>query len=278
MIKSILVILDGQDADHASIDLALRWSTDFGATVVGLGVLDEDLVNPLEPVPLGGGEAKRTLDTARMDKQRKLVATSLAAIAARCARDHVNFKPFDPVGLSVDEIALAAQRYDLIVMPRPEPDDTDSIEEGSTAALWAILRNTPRPVVAVPTEAAPGDSIVIAYDGSLQAARALQAFESSGLAARHPLHVVSIDDDPEEAARRSSRAVDFLAFHDLAAKLHALPCTATQSDHLMQTARSLNAGLVVMGAYGRSRIYEFFLGSVTQAMLAECPMPLFLYH
>ena len=65
MIKTILAVLDGQDAAHASIDLALRWSSDFGATLVGLGVLDESLISPAEPVPLGGGEAKRTLDAAR---------------------------------------------------------------------------------------------------------------------------------------------------------------------------------------------------------------------
>jgi nucleotide-binding universal stress UspA family protein len=278
MIKTILLVLDGQDADHASIDLVLRWSSDFGATLVGLGLLDESLVNPPEPVPLGGAEAKRTRDAARMNKQRQAVEHSRAAIAARCAQENVPFKPFDPVGLPVEEVAGEAQRYDLIVVPRPEPDDTDSIEEGSTAALWAILRATPRPVVAVPAQATPGKSIVIAYDGSLQAARAVQAFESSGLAAKHPLYVVAIDDDPEEAARRGSRAIDFLACHDRSAKLHTVTCTSSPSEHLMETAQSLNAGLIVMGAYGRRRIFEFFLGSVTRAMLAECPIPLFLYH
>ena len=213
-----------------------------------------------------------------MNKQRLAVEQGLSAIADRCAREKVAFQPLEPVGLPVDEILLESQRCDLIVMPRHEPDETDSFEKGSTAALWAILRATPRPVVAVPAQAAPGEAVVIAYDGSLPAARALQAFESSGLAAKHSLHVVSIDDDPEEATRRGNRAIDFLANHELSAELHAVPCTATQSEHLMETARGLNAGLVVMGAYGRPRIYEFFLGSMTQAMLTECPIPLFLYH
>jgi nucleotide-binding universal stress UspA family protein len=33
-----------------------------------------------------------------------------------------------------------------------------------------------------------------------------------------------------------------------------------------------------MGAYGQPRIREFFLGSVTQTLLKESPVPLFLYH
>jgi nucleotide-binding universal stress UspA family protein len=278
MIKTILAVLDGQDSDHASIDLALRWSSELGATLVGLGLLDENIINPPEPVPLGGGEAKRSRDAARMEKQRQIVEQSLASIATRCADEKVAFKPFDPIGLAAEEIALEAQRYDLIVMPRHEPDDTDSFEQGSTAALWAILRATPRPIVAVPAQAVPGQSIVIAYDGSLPAARALQAFEASGLAARHPLYVVAIDDDPEQAARVGGRAIDFLARHNLPAKLHTVLCSSSPSEHLMETAHSLNAGLVVMGAHGRPRIVEFFLGSVTQAMLSECPIPLFLDH
>ncbi len=33
-----------------------------------------------------------------------------------------------------------------------------------------------------------------------------------------------------------------------------------------------------MGAYGRPVLTEFFLGSVTRSILAECPVPTFLYH
>ncbi len=33
-----------------------------------------------------------------------------------------------------------------------------------------------------------------------------------------------------------------------------------------------------MGAYGQPSLREFFLGSVTRRMLAECPVPLFLFH
>ena len=105
---------------------------------------------------------------------RFTIPATIATIAARCLKDKVTFKQTDLVGLPVEEMTLNAQRYDLIVMPRHEPDDTDSIEEGSTAALWAILRTTPRPVVAVPDQVPPGEAIVIAYDGSLQAARGVR--------------------------------------------------------------------------------------------------------
>ena len=39
-----------------------------------------------------------------------------------------------------------------------------------------------------------------------------------------------------------------------------------------------NADLLVMGAYGHSRIREFVLGGATKSMLARPPVPLFLSH
>jgi nucleotide-binding universal stress UspA family protein len=47
---------------------------------------------------------------------------------------------------------------------------------------------------------------------------------------------------------------------------------------ILAQARQLNAGLVVMGAYGQPTIREFFLGSVTRSLLQSSPLPLFLYH
>jgi nucleotide-binding universal stress UspA family protein len=40
----------------------------------------------------------------------------------------------------------------------------------------------------------------------------------------------------------------------------------------------VQASLLVMGAYGRSTLREFFAGSMTRTMLRESPVPLFLYH
>jgi nucleotide-binding universal stress UspA family protein len=39
-----------------------------------------------------------------------------------------------------------------------------------------------------------------------------------------------------------------------------------------------NADLLVMGAYGHSRIREFILGGATKSMLARPPVPIFLSH
>jgi nucleotide-binding universal stress UspA family protein len=278
MIKTILLVIDGQPINHPSIELALRWSKECSAQLVGMGVIDEWVVHPAEAVPLGAGQAKVEWDADRLRRQQLAIESCLSALSACCAREGIAFQQVERLGEPAEEITVAAQRFDLIVMPRAADSENGAVEESIGRALSAILRTGPRPVIAVPKHVTPGDAVVIAYDGSLQAARTLQLFEATGLAATRSVHVVSVDDDPLEAARRGNRAVDFLAHHGIQAALRAETRTRDPSEHILGFARQLQAGLLVMGAYGQPRIREFVLGSVTRSVLENCSIPLFLYH
>jgi nucleotide-binding universal stress UspA family protein len=276
MLTSLLLILDDQGVEHGSIDLGIRWSREFDALLVALGTIDDELVHPVEAVPIGAGSAKIELDAARLHDRRLAIGTALSAIALKCAKAQAAFKPLECIGHIAEEITIEAQRYDLIIMPRQAaPGGACEWHIGQT--LRTILRSTPRPVVAVPTEIPDGNAVVVAYDGSLQAARAVYAFAASGIAAKRSVHLISVDDDPVEAARRGNRAIEFLGAHNIRATL----CPQSQgspTDQILKLASEVNAGLIVLGAYGKPRIQDFFVGSVTSAILAKSPLPLFLFH
>ena len=69
-----------------------------------------------------------------------------------------------------------------------------------------------------PAAVGDGATAVIGYDGSLQAARTLATYVSTGLAANYENVVVTISEDIEEAAQTAERAVDYLALHGVAVK------------------------------------------------------------
>jgi nucleotide-binding universal stress UspA family protein len=145
--------------------------------------------------------------------------------------------------------------------------------------LKRVLKGAARPIVVVPATPAPAETIVIAFDGSLQAARALSAFEATGLAATGPVHLVCVvDTSTYESTRHVERAGRFLGRHGIDATPHVLEPSGAPARRILEQARALGAGLLVMGAYGQPVLREFFLGSVTHTMLAECPVPMFLYH
>ena len=60
------------------------------------------------------------------------------------------------------------------------------------------------------------------------------------------------------------------------------PNLVTQSGHPDTVVKSYIAendiDMLVMGSYGRKSVREFFVGSVTQHLIEETTIPLFLYH
>jgi nucleotide-binding universal stress UspA family protein len=277
MLKSILIGLDGSEYSSPAVELGIRWAKRFDALLVGLGIIDEPTIRKPEPVPLGASYFKEQRDDALVARARRQIEQFLEEFALRCAEMGVPARVLEDVGLPSEQILLEAQRYDLIVLGQQtffhfqtqgEPCET----------LHKVLKNSPRPVVTVPQKLAEGKSVLIAYDGSLQAAHALYALYASGLAEGRPVHVVSVNPDGKQAARLTDRAVEFLRFHDIQAVAHGLASTAKPGEVILEQARHLQADLLVMGAYGQSVLREFFLGSVTRSVLQESTVPLFLYH
>jgi len=132
--------------------------------------------------------------------------------------------------------------------------------------------------VVVPRTIGAGGAVVIAFDGSLQASRALYAFEASGLGRSCEVHVVSVASDHKVAADHADRAIEFLAYHEIRAVPTAVVSSDAPAATLLDRAKAFGAGLIVMGVHGQSVLREFFVGSTTQTMLKELPAPLFVSH
>jgi nucleotide-binding universal stress UspA family protein len=183
----------------------------------------------------------------------------------------------EDVGDPYTRIVEEAQRFDLIVLGRHTHFRfATQAEECDT--LQRVLRDSPRPVVCVPARPAQGSAVVVAYDGSLQAARAVFAFQGGGLTRAGPVHLVSASDDFDAAAQSIDRAAEFFGAHAVPVTRHPVRPDGSVAKTVIQMAQALDAGLIVAGAYGRSTLREFFLGSVTRSLLKESPASLFLFH
>ncbi len=277
MLKSILVGLDGSPYSTAAVELGIRWAQQCEALLVGLGIIDEPTIRGPEPMPLGVGQFKIQRDEALLADARRKVEKFLQGFTSECSRAGVAFKLLEDVGLPADKIVLEAQRYDLVLLGRQTFFHVDSVE-GTDETLFQVLKHSPRPVVTVPLALTAGKSILVAYDGSLQAARALQAFQATRLATGQQVHVLCIGANQLAAARRADRAAEFLRFHDVIVEAQGLVSDSPPGEVLLAQVRKLHPALVVMGAYGQPTWKEFFFGSVTRTMLKLSPAPLFLYH
>ena len=125
------------------------------------------------------------------------------------------------------------------------------------------------------------DRIVIGWNGSIEATRALHgALPLLQLAKQVILvngEVRTLCDDP--ASLTEPDPIAYLMHHGIAAKPHCISVPADKAGkNLLQTAREMRADLLVMGAYGHSRIRERVFGGATRHVMANADIPVFMQH
>ena len=103
-----------------------------------------------------------------------------------------------------------------------------------------------------------GQHVVVAYDGSRAAKRAMASFAASGLAQSRNIHVASVDDNGEQAWELATAGVNVLVDAGVAAVPHNIVSALSNVEALFAFAKEIKAGLMVMGAFAHSRLAHFF--------------------
>ncbi len=276
MLKSLLVLLNDARGAYQASDLARHWAGSHEALCIGLSVVDVDHLCGTEPVPMTGMSAKEQQDQKILEDARLRLGRARDRFRSLCTQANVASQLLDEEGRPADVIAREAQRCDLVLLDCPQ--SRPALGGLTTDQLVGIVKHCPRPLVVVPDRPTSETDVVIAYDGSLQAARTVQAFAQSGLAVDRQVRVVGAAEQYVTATRRVDRAVDFLKRHGVAAK--AVPITSAEEPAavLLDHLALYPTGLLVMGTFGQNFLREVLFGSVTRRLLEQCPVPIFLYH
>lgn len=181
-----------------------------------------------------------------------------------------------------EALSLQSRYSDLLVVGQPDPDE--KLPGERTDTLEYVLLNAGCPVLAVPyrNEAKTlAQSAVIAWSGSAEGARAVAAALPL-LRKAKKVQVISFvpsrATDADIAATGTADIAAHLSRHGIAIEiLHQ------RSDDDFQTGLSLlshieesGADLLVMGAYGHSRLRQLLLGGVTSNILRYMKVPVLM--
>ena len=179
-------------------------------------------------------------------------------------------------------MARRARFVDLVVLPR-RPAGSVGFE--AETLLEAALFEAGSPLLVLPPDLhgrAPlqAERIVIGWDQSAAALNAVRrALPLLKRAARVSIAVI---DPPAHGPERSDPGgtlCQMLVRHGVHAEVSVLARTLPRvSDVLVRHVVDLDAGLLVMGAYGHSRLMEAILGGATRDLLIETEVPLFMAH
>jgi nucleotide-binding universal stress UspA family protein len=277
MLKQILLGLDDTPPSICAKQIALSLAKMHKASVTALTVVDAARIAPPEPVPMGADSYKQHKDAALVGRTRDELIELTRRFAQECHAAQLNCDVAVREGDAIDAIATASEVHDLVVIGRdaafhagPDSKVSEIVER--------LLRQSPRPLIVAPESAGGADRVLIAYDGSVPAMRALQMFCLLGIAGKSEVTVATAHAERPVAEAICARAVHHLGSHGIAARPRVIDTGSDAASALVEIATEIQARLIVMGTYGRRGWREFLLGSTTDKLLSASKSPLFIHH
>jgi nucleotide-binding universal stress UspA family protein len=276
MYKSILAISEGGPDAAMSFGLAARIASMFGGTVDAVHfsesrVHDVDIAAQAMPFlkPLSDGRLK-----ARAAESERAFRELIAPIK------DATFTGGE--GVMRDQLVKMGRYANMVLIGRPGAD----AENIAPATVKTAIYDCARPVVIGPPDAAPNSgaapiaSVVVAWNGSAQAARAV-GYALPFLEKARTVTIVVARTQADDVG--TPLLLRNLGRRGIAATVDTMDPGAVsgraRGRALLDYAREKKADLLVMGAYGHGGLTNFLgLGGATAKVISACPVPLLLAH
>ncbi|MDP2409200.1 MAG: universal stress protein [Pseudolabrys sp.] len=281
----IIACIDGSVYAHSVSDHAAWAAARLQASVDLLHVLGRRDLSTA-PADLSGSiaaDAQQTLleDLAKLDadrakliqkRGRMLLDEAKARIAAGGVTDVTAYLRHGDLLETITEREGGA---DLIVIgKRGEAADFAKLHLGSN--LERVVRATHHPVLVASRAFRPIKRMLIAFDGGPSAGKAVEHVVASPLFAGLEVHLVMAGSETADGRRKIDGAAARIAAAGMTvhAAIEAGAAEAVIADKVVRD----EIDLLVMGAYGHSRIRSLVIGSTTTEMLRLCKVPVILFR
>ncbi|KQP72703.1 universal stress protein UspA [Methylobacterium sp. Leaf111] len=173
-------------------------------------------------------------------------------------------------------LTTQARAADMVVVGRHGPVDGDPGLMGIAAG--ALLMAVGRPVLVAPpgVERLTAKRIVVAWKDTRESRRAVQD-ALPFLSQAEAVHLVVAGPGAHEEGAEDVAA--YLSGHGAAVTTHLLPSPGAEAaEAVLQFARRADADLIVMGAYGHTRLREWIFGGATRDVLQATTLCCLMSH
>lgn len=273
--KTILVHMDNSARAVARLNIAIELARKHNAHLVGLHALTVFALPSYAIAEAGNSildfqkrAAKESAERAEKAFRKAVEGEGLISTEWRNSFDNV-----------VDAVALHARYADLIVLGQTDPSD-----DGGVAPEFPglITLAAGRPVLIIPYVGkfeTLGKRALVAWNASRESTRAVtDAIPLLRLA--DTVNVVAFNPSgPDHGQVPGADIGLFLARHGVPVEVsHYRAEDIDEGNQLLSRAADLGSDLIVMGAYGHSRLHEMVMGGVTRTILESMTVPVMMSH
>ncbi|MCQ4321685.1 universal stress protein [Stutzerimonas stutzeri] len=280
--NNVLACIDGSPQAAAVCDCAAWASLQLDAPLTLLHVLDQQqypATGNLSGI-IGLGSREYLLEElAALDEKRSKLALEEGRMMLDAAKQRV-------VTAGVMQPDVRQRHGDLVESLRELESDTRLLvigkqgEDSGTdlqligSQLESVIRTLHRPILVTPASFSVPTSVMLAFDGSATTRRGVEMLASSPLFKGIPIHLVMVGEDTGDSRALLGSARDALTAAGFEVHIAIRAGEVEPALHAHQIEHGI--GLLVMGAYGHSRIRQFLVGSTTTRMIRSATTPLLL--
>jgi nucleotide-binding universal stress UspA family protein len=279
MSKRIVVGLDGSAHSTQALRLALRRVKDYRGVLVGMAVVDQPSIEHIAIGAQPGAFEMTDRSVSIAVKEAKRRAEDLiAGFRQTCEQEHVTFEDVIYSGAPHEGLLQEGKTADLIVIGMHTHFYHSGMED-SLYTLGQVLKQPVCPIIAVPgvMDRLP-EHIIITYDGSASAARAMQAYVhiTPNLPSVYDVTLLCVSHEYREIKYLLEKAAQYLKAHSIATTI--VVREGTPAEVILSLARELHPSIVTLGSPLYKGLSERLFGSTMETIIQAETVPIFAYH
>ena len=282
MTEQVMAAIDGSQFAESVCDVAAWASQALGAPLTFLHVVDNHPQTAEADLSgnLGLGAREHLLEElASLDERRAKVAQEHGRLMLKAAKDRVMAAGISEPhcrqrnGTLVETVLELENDIRLLVIGK-RGESAQQASEHLGSNLERVVRGLHRPILMVPESFSVPKRVMIAFDGSNTTRKGVELLARSPLFNGIDCHVVMVGADTGDHRSQLEWALTTLreAGHEAEGGIYAGGVEEALCDYQQQHA----IDMVVMGAYGHSRIRHLLVGSTTTSVLRRTTLPVLL--
>ena len=280
MIKRILIPLDPSPFTESALKIGTTMAKINQAELTGLVILDiPGIEKSIGPVPLGGLHYAEKIEKAKQKEAADRIQQLQEKFKNICENEGVSYRLAELQGSPSERIIQESIFYDAILIGMRTFFHFET-QDSPGDSLEKILDETITPVYAVPEKLdlpnVPIEKIrvLIAFDGSLPSARALQRIAQLAPVDIFEVRLLISEEDEEKAHYYLNEAESYLKCHNV---------NNIQKEWIKDNIKDAIdqkyldwAHVIVVGAHSKAGLFQFMVGSLTQHLIKIAKKPILI--
>ena len=190
-----------------------------------------------------------------------------------CKRNKVNFSILQNVGIPIGKIGDIIKYFDIVVTG-VKSEFRISKRRFDSSYLFKMLSYGVTPILSVPNSFREIKNVIIIYDGSISASRALQRFAHIANIDKFNIKIFMSTNNEESGVKNLNEAKNYLKAYG--AEKVSIEWTSKDIFSSVNSFFDYPPDLIVMGLHSKKFLKSYFIGSVTEHIINRGDVPMFI--